>query len=469
MDRRSPRTATTRPTPAPASTPPTRSGPAARTSSSCVSRGAPRGSLRVHLVAVPPALRRRARRRRSAPARRAPRRPAACSRAARRRSSRATPGAPPSVPPRSAPSYGVVQAALRPPHGDGERVRAAGLGRDRARDREVPPRHERLERHRLQLPRRPATARSSRAARAASTRPSSAPTRRATTRSRRASRSSARSAPAASRREAMSATAQLLGWKLSLHGVPMRGRRRRCAPAAASLNRYPSGTPVTVNRICGHRDGDATSCPGDVALRPARRAAHARDRRSPARSWRRGPGDAGRRGRGRPLRPDRRLRRAWSSARAAARPPARPSRCRSAGARARGSRSRAPPPPPTARGRPRSRGGAPARSARARAARARSWRTSPSSPRSAAHAAPAAGRRRGTVLRLSGRVRPADPVRVLVEIKGGDGEWRRVRSSPAASCGGRTSTRRSRLRRPGLYRLTARTAGPGAHVRMRRC
>ena len=31
-----------------------------------------------------------------------------------------------------------------------------------------------------------------------------------------------------------------------------------------SSNRYPAGTPVTLERICGHRDGDSTSCPGNV-------------------------------------------------------------------------------------------------------------------------------------------------------------------------------------------------------------
>jgi hypothetical protein len=31
-----------------------------------------------------------------------------------------------------------------------------------------------------------------------------------------------------------------------------------------SLNRYKSGTPVTLDRISGHRDGDNTSCPGDA-------------------------------------------------------------------------------------------------------------------------------------------------------------------------------------------------------------
>ena len=43
---------------------------------------------------------------------------------------------------------------VRPPHGHGQRLRAGGLGRDRARHRPLPPRLQRLERHRLQLPRR---------------------------------------------------------------------------------------------------------------------------------------------------------------------------------------------------------------------------------------------------------------------------------------------------------------------------
>ena len=34
--------------------------------------------------------------------------------------------------------------------------------------------------------------------------------------------------------------------------------------AGGSTNRYPAGTPVTFERISGHRDGDATACPGDA-------------------------------------------------------------------------------------------------------------------------------------------------------------------------------------------------------------
>src|SRR4051794_12223985 len=63
--------------------------------------------------------------------------------------------------------------------------------------------------------------------------------------------------------QALASTAQLLGWKLSLHGVPAQGTVV-LQSGGGSLNRFPAGTPVTVNRICGHRDGDATACPGDA-------------------------------------------------------------------------------------------------------------------------------------------------------------------------------------------------------------
>ena len=61
----------------------------------------------------------------------------------------------------------------------------------------------------------------------------------------------------------MEALAHLIGWKLSLHGVPTQGQVV-VTSRGGSANRYPSGTPVTLERICGHRDGDSTSCPGDT-------------------------------------------------------------------------------------------------------------------------------------------------------------------------------------------------------------
>jgi len=77
----------------------------------------------------------------------------------------------------------------------------------------------------------------------------------------------------------LEALAHLLGWKLTLHGVPVQGQVT-VASAGGASNRYPSGTPVTFERISGHRDGDNTSCPGavlygqlpDLRVRAARHA-----------------------------------------------------------------------------------------------------------------------------------------------------------------------------------------------------
>ena len=61
----------------------------------------------------------------------------------------------------------------------------------------------------------------------------------------------------------MEALARLIGWKLTLHGVPVQGQVT-VTSAGGESNRYRAGTPVTLERISGHRDGDATSCPGEV-------------------------------------------------------------------------------------------------------------------------------------------------------------------------------------------------------------
>lgn len=61
----------------------------------------------------------------------------------------------------------------------------------------------------------------------------------------------------------MSALARLIGWKLALHGVPVEGEVA-VTSAGGATNRFPRGAPVTLSRICGHRDGDKTSCPGDA-------------------------------------------------------------------------------------------------------------------------------------------------------------------------------------------------------------
>jgi hypothetical protein len=61
----------------------------------------------------------------------------------------------------------------------------------------------------------------------------------------------------------MDSLARLIGWKLALHGAPITGQVALIS-AGGESNRYPSGTAVPFERISGHRDGDSTSCPGDV-------------------------------------------------------------------------------------------------------------------------------------------------------------------------------------------------------------
>jgi N-acetylmuramoyl-L-alanine amidase len=61
----------------------------------------------------------------------------------------------------------------------------------------------------------------------------------------------------------IAATAELLAWKLSLHGVPVAGRVT-VTSAGGPSSRYPSGRLVTFERIAEHRDADKTSCPGDA-------------------------------------------------------------------------------------------------------------------------------------------------------------------------------------------------------------
>jgi hypothetical protein len=61
----------------------------------------------------------------------------------------------------------------------------------------------------------------------------------------------------------LDAFARLIRWKLPLHGAPTQGSVTLTS-GGGSLNRFRSGTPVTLDRISGHRDGDNTSCPGNA-------------------------------------------------------------------------------------------------------------------------------------------------------------------------------------------------------------
>jgi len=63
--------------------------------------------------------------------------------------------------------------------------------------------------------------------------------------------------------EGIAATAALLAWKLTLHGAPPTGKVTETSGGGPS-NRYRKGTPVTFERVSGHRDADKTTCPGDA-------------------------------------------------------------------------------------------------------------------------------------------------------------------------------------------------------------
>ncbi len=60
----------------------------------------------------------------------------------------------------------------------------------------------------------------------------------------------------------LTAFSQLLGWKFGLHGVNPLGRTSLVS-AGGPYTPYPSGTIVPLRVTSGHRDVDATGCPGD--------------------------------------------------------------------------------------------------------------------------------------------------------------------------------------------------------------
>jgi hypothetical protein len=60
---------------------------------------------------------------------------------------------------------------------------------------------------------------------------------------------------------AMESLARVLAWKLSIHGVPAKGRTT-VTSGGGPFTAYRAGTLVTLQRVSGHRDADTTACPG---------------------------------------------------------------------------------------------------------------------------------------------------------------------------------------------------------------
>ncbi|HEX6714249.1 MAG TPA: N-acetylmuramoyl-L-alanine amidase [Thermoleophilaceae bacterium] len=64
-------------------------------------------------------------------------------------------------------------------------------------------------------------------------------------------------------RRAFDSLAQLLAWKLAVHGVELPGTVTvTVTRTGAPYSRYRAGARVSLNRLSGHRDADATTCPG---------------------------------------------------------------------------------------------------------------------------------------------------------------------------------------------------------------
>ena len=166
------------------------------------------------------------------------------------------------VPAARRPGLRRGEARVHPPHRERERVRARGLRRDGARHLPLPPQLERLERHRLQLPRRPL-------------------------------RHDLRGPRGRHRRGGGGRAGAGLQQPVDRHREPRHLQHRRpdrggaardraacwagswrctaCRPAGAcrcvsaggSTNRYPAGSRPSFERISGHRDGNGTACPGN--------------------------------------------------------------------------------------------------------------------------------------------------------------------------------------------------------------
>jgi hypothetical protein len=259
---------------------------------------------------------------------------------------------------------------------------------------------------------------------------------------------------------ALEAVAQVVGWKLSVHGQPVDGQVGLVS-GGGDLNRYPAGRLVTFQRISGHRDGDATSCPGAglYAQLPEIR------RRARGHAFALLPGTF-----------------AQASLAAATREVRHGSQAVFSGVVHRADGVLAAGEPVLVQKRGRTRWVTVARATTdgqgAWSASVAWWATGDVRVQAAGVTsattrvlclpvvdARAVGSRRvraaGTV-RLRGAVRPSSPVTLLVERKGRDGRWRRA-GAVRAVVRGRRWQAVVRPGRPGLYRVTAKAGTPAAN------
>ena len=160
----------------------------------------------------------------------------------------------------------------RPPHGRLEQLHGGPIGRDRAGDRDLPRQGQRLERHRLQLPRR-------------QVRPDlRGPVRRHDAGRDRGARDGVQRGQHRGRADRQlqlcrdlvggkAALVSLLAWRLDLaHVDPL----SKVVRISAGNSRYTGREGGDVRAISGHRDAYPTGCPGSEAVRPA--SGHSRGR-----------------------------------------------------------------------------------------------------------------------------------------------------------------------------------------------
>ena len=133
--------------------------------------------------------------------------------------------------------------------------------RDREGHPALPRAGERLERHRLQLPRRSLRHRVRGPVRRRSTATSSAHTRRGSTPAPSASRCSGRTGVRGRRRRRRRRSRGSSSWRLDLAHVDPTSF---LTFISGGSNRYASGIPVLLSAVTGHRDTGFTECPGDA-------------------------------------------------------------------------------------------------------------------------------------------------------------------------------------------------------------